>query len=346
VVQERDGRLAEEARKRGDDEALRIFKESQRQAEELRSLETIKAPAQPAKAPTPVPVAQPKAAVSVADRQPLPDEVEAMIRKVAAAEVKRRQEITHDDSTPPVSHGSHTEDLRIYREFLEQAWSNGAPGEEGFRQIGQLRTALLVLKEEHNAIEHDVRINSYIMACQNAVSSPSCSTQGLLDLRRIYGITEEEHVKLEARVPGIAPRARKRPMVLIIDDDARLLEILAQVIEDAGFESIALPTSDEAYALLRKLRPDLILCDINLETSTMGGFTFYERVQERQDLQDVPFIFLTGLTDEVLVRTGKELGVDDYLTKPISEATLVSTLRGKLKRFKQLRNAFPRTAAA
>jgi DNA-binding response OmpR family regulator len=115
------------------------------------------------------------------------------------------------------------------------------------------------------------------------------------------------------------------------------LDLLAASLEDGGFDVTALSTSDEAYALLRKLTPDLILCDINLETSTMGGFTFYERVQELKHLQNIPFIFLTGLTDEALVRTGKELGVDDYLMKPISEQTLLSTLRGKLKRFRQLR---------
>jgi PleD family two-component response regulator len=71
----------------------------------------------------------------------------------------------------------------------------------------------------------------------------------------------------------------------------------------------------------------------------MGGFTFYEKVQELKNVQSIPFVFLSGLTDEVLVRTGKELGVDDYLMKPISEQTLVSTLRGKLKRFKQLKKA-------
>jgi PleD family two-component response regulator len=59
---------------------------------------------------------------------------------------------------------------------------------------------------------------------------------------------------------------------------------------------------------------------------------------------------LTGLTDETLVRTGKELGVDEYLMKPISEQTLVSTLRGKLKRFRQLNKlrtaSMPAMAAA
>ncbi|MEK6565816.1 MAG: response regulator, partial [Bacteroidota bacterium] len=83
--------------------------------------------------------------------------------------------------------------------------------------------------------------------------------------------------------------------------------------------------------------PDLIICDINLETSTMGGFTFFEKIREINELAEVPFIFLTGLTDEVLIRTGKELGVDDYLTKPISEKALLSTIKGKIKRFQELK---------
>jgi DNA-binding response OmpR family regulator len=132
---------------------------------------------------------------------------------------------------------------------------------------------------------------------------------------------------------------KQRSKILVIDDDTRLLELLEASLEDNGFDVTALSTSDEAYALLRKFVPDLILCDINLETSTMGGFTFYEKVQELKNVQSIPFVFLSGLTDEVLVRTGKELGVDDYLMKPISEQTLVSTLRGKLKRFKQLKKA-------
>ncbi|MBI3112591.1 MAG: response regulator, partial [Ignavibacteriales bacterium] len=83
---------------------------------------------------------------------------------------------------------------------------------------------------------------------------------------------------------------------------------------------------------------DIIISDINLETSTMGGFTFYEKVRELEHLQEVPFIFLSGLSDEVLIRTGKELGVDDYITKPFSDETLIATIKGKVKRFKQLKN--------
>jgi len=76
----------------------------------------------------------------------------------------------------------------------------------------------------------------------------------------------------------------------MIDDDKDLLSVLSLSIESFGFEVIAVSTSDEAYVLLKKFTPDIILCDINLETSTMGGFTFFEKVQEIEHLKQVPFI--------------------------------------------------------
>ncbi|HTP13313.1 MAG TPA: response regulator, partial [Bacteroidota bacterium] len=128
-----------------------------------------------------------------------------------------------------------------------------------------------------------------------------------------------------------------KPTLLVIDDDERLLAAVTQTLTEAGFLTRSVTTSDEAYAYLRESSPDLILCDVNLETSTMGGFAFYEKVREMDQLQNTPFIFLSGLTDEALVRTGKELGVDDYLSKPISGETLVATIKGKLRRYRQLK---------
>jgi len=129
---------------------------------------------------------------------------------------------------------------------------------------------------------------------------------------------------------------RWKPKVVIIDDDENLLKALSTTVESEGFEVFSLSTSDEAYMLLRKIIPDVILCDINLETSTMGGFTFFEKVREIEKMKHVPFMFLSGLTDDVLIRTGKEMGVDDYLTKPIKGQNLISAIRGRIKRFQEL----------
>jgi PleD family two-component response regulator len=206
------------------------------------------------------------------------------------------------------------------------------------RQLNELRTVFGITQGEDEQIEKNVKHECYRNALLRQLSDNSTTfstTKTLADLQRTFQISDEEHLHIQTQLMNTIQR-KQRDKVLVIDDDTRLLELLAASLEDSGFDVTALSTSDEAYALLRKFIPDLILCDINLETSTMGGFTFYEKIQELKNIQSIPFVFLTGLTDETLVRTGKELGVDDYLMKPISEQTLVSTLRGKLKRFRQL----------
>jgi PleD family two-component response regulator len=198
---------------------------------------------------------------------------------------------------------------------------------------------LEITDAENERIEKKVKYECYRNALLRQLSeNPTIlsNSKSLANLQKKFNISDEDHKHVKTLLMNTM-QFKHRDKVLVIDDDARLLELLASSLEENGFDVTALSTSDEAYSLLRKFIPDLILCDINLETSTMGGFTFYEKVQEIKNVQQVPFIFLTGLTDEALIRTGKELGVDDYLMKPISEQTLVSTLRGKLKRFKQLK---------
>jgi CheY-like chemotaxis protein len=121
--------------------------------------------------------------------------------------------------------------------------------------------------------------------------------------------------------------------ILVIDDDEQMLLLISQILTHHRYRVTSLTTSDEAYALLKDWKPQLILSDIDLKTSTMGGFSFYEKMRKMDHLREVPFMFLTGMTDEILIRKGKELGVDDYLTKPFSERNLIAAVKGKLKRF-------------
>jgi len=232
-------------------------------------------------------------------------------------------------------------ELESYRKTLAEMWYDGALSTDEKRRLGELQTILEITDAEHEGIEKNVKRESYKNVILRQLSSNPIvlsDANFLNELRNTYQISEEEHIQIQTQLMNVIQH-KQRNKILVIDDDTRLLELLEASLEENGFDVTALSTSDEAYALLRKFVPDLILCDINLETSTMGGFTFYEKIQELENVQSIPFVFLSGLTDEVLVRTGKELGVDDYLMKPISEQTLVSTLKGKLKRFKQLKKA-------
>ena len=233
-----------------------------------------------------------------------------------------------------------TIELKSYRKALIDAWYDGALTENEERHLSDLRTLFDITDADCDRMERKVKYECYQNALLQLFNNHSMNVSSsilITDLQRMFHITEEEHLSILTQLPKTVQHPR-RDKLLLIDDDTRLLELLAASMENNGFDVTAVSTSDEAYMLLRKLVPDVILCDINLGTSTMGGFTFYEKIQELKNVQGIPFIFLTGLTDESLLRTGKELGADDYLLKPISEQVLVSALRGKLKRFKQLKD--------
>jgi CheY-like chemotaxis protein len=127
------------------------------------------------------------------------------------------------------------------------------------------------------------------------------------------------------------------PLIMLVDDDPRILNEMKSLLEDNDFLVTSFLRADDALEYLRDRTPDLVLCDVNLETSSFGGFTLYEKMREFDHLQNVPFIFLSGLRDSAIILTGKQIGADDYLTKPIDPESLLAVVKGKLKRFKQKR---------
>jgi len=127
------------------------------------------------------------------------------------------------------------------------------------------------------------------------------------------------------------------PLILLVDDEQANLELFSTILENEGYSILNAHSAIEALKMLETSHPDLIISDIYMPE--MGGFEFYERVQEIGELRSVPFIFLSALADRDHVRVGKELGADDYLTKPIDIDELVTTVRGKLKRAASMRSA-------
>lgn len=177
---------------------------------------------------------------------------------------------------------------------------------------------------------------TYADALRKAWSSGNLTPQQSIALQKLrveMGISPERQMLIDSQILTEMQAKTTPSTILVIDDDKDMLSLISQMLTLHGFQTTSLTTSDEAFVLLRNWKPSLILCDVNLESSTMGGFTFFERVRQLRHLQNVPFIFLSGLTDEAIVRTGKEMGVDDYLTKPITEENLVATVKGKLRRF-------------
>ncbi|MBF8297035.1 MAG: Response regulatory protein [Bacteroidetes bacterium] len=321
--QEQTRKAAEEAARIRDAEAQLKAEEARRSREAARQQAVVRE----VQAPRPQPPASPPAR-SVEELERELHELEADVRR---KEEEERRLLVNAPSTP--------ERLERYQNELARAWDDGAltPLEE--EQLKELRMELSIGIQEHMRLSKQAQFNACVKAFRQAWSSGTITPERfseLSDIRKRFQISPEDSDRLEAEILSETRSGLQPATLVVIDDDIKLLNLVSDILREASYSVLTFSTSDDAYTYLKKNSPDMIISDINLETSTMGGFTFYEKVREMDHLQNVPFIFLSGLTDEVLIRTGKELGVDDYLTKPFSDETLLATIKGKLKRFRKL----------
>lgn len=125
--------------------------------------------------------------------------------------------------------------------------------------------------------------------------------------------------------------------ILMVDDEESLIEIVGSVLEGEGFTVLTANSVDKGIEHLNTTSPDLIISDITMPGK--NGFDFFAHVRSLPHLQHVPFLFLTAHSDPESILVGKEIGSDDYLTKPVDFHLLLSSIRGKLKRKDQLNKA-------
>lgn len=123
--------------------------------------------------------------------------------------------------------------------------------------------------------------------------------------------------------------------ILVVDDDRILLNAIQLTLEAHGFRVITAASGTEALEKLRLESIELILADIAMPV--MNGYQLLQRVREEPSWVPIPFIFLSARSLDSDVRFGKELGVDDYLVKPMQPSDLLASVRGRLLRSKQWR---------
>ncbi|MBY9006046.1 MAG: response regulator [Candidatus Lokiarchaeota archaeon] len=124
------------------------------------------------------------------------------------------------------------------------------------------------------------------------------------------------------------------PLILIIDDYKDILDTLKMILEFNNFDVITANNSEEALDVLSSIEtpPDLIISDIMM--SGMNGYELFNKITTNTNWNHIPFIFLSAKSSPEDIRFGKELGVDDYLTKPFNEEDLLAIIRGKIERKK------------
>jgi DNA-binding NarL/FixJ family response regulator len=121
--------------------------------------------------------------------------------------------------------------------------------------------------------------------------------------------------------------------ILVIEDEPEMRRNLVTLLRLEGFHALAAGNGRQGVEVARCEHPDLILCDVMMPL--LDGHGVLEALRAEAASAATPFIFLTARGEKPDIRTGMNLGADDYLTKPVSKAELLAAIRARLERAAQ-----------
>ncbi|MFW8567284.1 response regulator [Orrella sp. 11846] len=132
--------------------------------------------------------------------------------------------------------------------------------------------------------------------------------------------------------------------ILWVEDDEDMRDIIAAELRDAGYVVQQAANGKQALEQLCNFRPDLILCDIAMPV--MDGYELLQSVrQTREDLVNVPFVFLSAQDGSGQITQGKHAGADDYLVKPVNFDLMLATIAARLRQLQRIQQSNARATA-
>ncbi|TQS72192.1 response regulator transcription factor [Ornithinibacillus gellani] len=115
--------------------------------------------------------------------------------------------------------------------------------------------------------------------------------------------------------------------VLLVDDEKRMLDLLALYLQPHNYECMKASDANEALQLLEEKSFDLVLLDI-----MMPGMDGWELCKEIRNMSDIPIIMVTAREQKADIIKGLKLGADDYIIKPFNEDELLARMEALLRR--------------
>jgi DNA-binding NarL/FixJ family response regulator len=121
--------------------------------------------------------------------------------------------------------------------------------------------------------------------------------------------------------------------ILVIEDEPEMRRNITTLLRYYNYQPLAAQNGREGVEMARREMPDLILCDVMMPE--LDGHSVLQALQADVELARTPFIFLTAKGEKEDLRSGMNLGADDYLTKPVSNADLIRAIETRLRRSEQ-----------
>ena len=92
-------------------------------------------------------------------------------------------------------------------------------------------------------------------------------------------------------------------------------------MEEAGYETQIAESATEAWTIIHKEKPALILLDLLMPR--VSGFQMLEKLKQKEDLAAIPVVVVSALNDRDTINTLREMGADDFFAKPLDIKKLV-----------------------
>lgn len=121
------------------------------------------------------------------------------------------------------------------------------------------------------------------------------------------------------------------PKILIVDDEPHIRLLLEQTLEDLeddGAEILVAGNGEEGLEMIKKEKPELVLLDVMMPK--MNGFDVCDTVKNQLKINDVYIVLLTAKGQEFDKQRGKDVGANDYKTKPFNPDEIIEVARGVL----------------
>ncbi len=126
--------------------------------------------------------------------------------------------------------------------------------------------------------------------------------------------------------------------ILLIEDNTEMSDNISSILELEQYNVITAPNGKIGVTMAKQLHPDLILCDIMMPE--LDGYGVFHVLGKEDDTSSIPFIFLTAKADKSEIRTGMNLGADDYITKPFEGSELLKVIEVRLNKGDKLKNIY------
>ncbi len=239
---------------------------------------------------------------------------------------------------PEIESEKASEDTRasvsMYRELLKEMWFDGKLTEDEAEELEKVRETFGISMQQHEELHKEVKVDAYVEALRIAwrdgvVTKNENEVLGLM--RKKYAITLEEHMSAEAKILWAKGAPSVKGTILIVDDDLGFLHWVAGTLRKHGYEVVAAETVEDALRALEGEIPALILADVMFPEPGLNGIEFYGRVRENERWKNIPFLLMSAISDEFVVRAGMRLGVNNFITKPFNFELLLATIEGRVK---------------